>query len=242
MVDPPAPRQTAHALRMYRCDSARRPASPALGDKRVSDQRMDTCFHDRMLHRPHARFATPVPANGGAAALVRSPKSERDARLSRAAARLLLCRPRSTAATDCRSSLRWGQSRSPDAGRSGGQRGRCFVDGEVSASLSRAAIARPAFGELRDLLRRANSSLLWRRDAHVGASARAPSSTESTVGSDAPFSSDSEEIVAARHLRAAIERLTDSALRPHRSVRLRSDARAQRTAVMDHLSGASGAT
>jgi hypothetical protein len=33
-------------------------AGPALGDKRVSDQRPDACFHGRMLHRPHARFAT----------------------------------------------------------------------------------------------------------------------------------------------------------------------------------------
>jgi len=34
-------------------------------------------LHDRMLHRPHARFATPVPAKGGAGALVLSPRSER---------------------------------------------------------------------------------------------------------------------------------------------------------------------
>jgi hypothetical protein len=39
-------------------------AGPALGDKRVSDQRPDACFHGRMLHRPRARFATPTPTKG----------------------------------------------------------------------------------------------------------------------------------------------------------------------------------
>jgi hypothetical protein len=54
-----------------------RRAGPALGDKRVSDQRSDACFRDRMLCRPHACFVTPTPTKGGAAALVLPPKSKR---------------------------------------------------------------------------------------------------------------------------------------------------------------------
>jgi hypothetical protein len=50
-------------------------ASPAIGDKRVSDQRPDACFHGRLLHRPHARFAAPAPVQSGAAALVLAPTS-----------------------------------------------------------------------------------------------------------------------------------------------------------------------
>ena len=48
-------------LPMHRRDSAPLQAGPAFGDKRVSDQAPDACFHDRMLHRPHARFAKPPP-------------------------------------------------------------------------------------------------------------------------------------------------------------------------------------
>jgi hypothetical protein len=46
----------------------------SIGEKGVSDERPDTCFHGRMLHRPHARFATSAPTK---AALVLSPKSAR---------------------------------------------------------------------------------------------------------------------------------------------------------------------
>jgi hypothetical protein len=52
---------------------------PASGDKRVSDQQPDACFHGRMVHQPHARFATLGPAKGCTAALVLSPNLERPA-------------------------------------------------------------------------------------------------------------------------------------------------------------------
>ena len=78
---PPETRQAApgHAgtLHRYRTRAARRRARHALGDKPVSDRRRDACFHDRMIHWPDARFATPPPTNGGAAKLVLSPKGTR---------------------------------------------------------------------------------------------------------------------------------------------------------------------
>jgi hypothetical protein len=49
----------------------------AFGDMRVSDQRSDACFHGRILRRSDAHVATPTPTQGGAAALVLSPTSER---------------------------------------------------------------------------------------------------------------------------------------------------------------------
>jgi hypothetical protein len=58
-------------------NSARQPVSLACGDKRVSHQRSDACFHGRMPHQPDACFATPATTKGGAAALVLSPTSER---------------------------------------------------------------------------------------------------------------------------------------------------------------------
>ena len=53
---------------------------PAFGDKRVSDQRSDAGFRDRMRCRPHACFVTPTPTKGGAAALVLSPRRGSQAR------------------------------------------------------------------------------------------------------------------------------------------------------------------
>ena len=50
-----------------------RGADPAFGDKRVSDQHPDACLRGRMLDRAHARFATPAPTDGSAAALMLSP-------------------------------------------------------------------------------------------------------------------------------------------------------------------------
>jgi hypothetical protein len=67
----------------HRRDSAPRRARPAIGDKRVSDQRPDACFDGRMLHTSHARFATPAPTKGGPAALVLSPKTSRALRRRR---------------------------------------------------------------------------------------------------------------------------------------------------------------
>ena len=55
-----------------------RATSPAIGDKRVPDQAPDACFHDRMLHRPHARFAKPPPPRVARPALVMSPKRSDD--------------------------------------------------------------------------------------------------------------------------------------------------------------------
>jgi len=65
-------------------------ARPAIGDKRVSDQRPDACFRSGLRHRPDDRFATPAPVQGGAAALALSPKAGRTNRRSRRAARYLL--------------------------------------------------------------------------------------------------------------------------------------------------------
>src|ERR1035437_7233078 len=56
---------------------ARRLASPAFGDKHVSDQRPDARFHGRILDRPHACFTTPTATDGDWAGLVLSPKSRR---------------------------------------------------------------------------------------------------------------------------------------------------------------------
>jgi hypothetical protein len=61
MPEPTADRAThgdaAYASTQFCTSSAR----PAFGDERVSDQRLDACFHGRMLHRLNARFATPAP-------------------------------------------------------------------------------------------------------------------------------------------------------------------------------------
>ncbi len=60
-------------------NSAHPAGGPASGDKRVSDQHPDAWFHGRMLHRGHARFATPASTESSAAALVLSPNLERAA-------------------------------------------------------------------------------------------------------------------------------------------------------------------
>jgi hypothetical protein len=60
-AEPPIRRFRSPGLRRQTPDPARRLASPAFGDERVSDQCPDVCFHGRMLHRPHARFATLAP-------------------------------------------------------------------------------------------------------------------------------------------------------------------------------------
>jgi hypothetical protein len=73
---------------LHRHDGARgvAAASPAFGDKRVSDQLPDACFRDRALHRPRARFATSDPAKRGGGPLVLSPNRRRPIRQSPAAA------------------------------------------------------------------------------------------------------------------------------------------------------------
>jgi hypothetical protein len=72
--EPTLHRQTGH--------SSRRALGPGSGDKRVWDERPDACFHGRILHRPHARFATSIPTKGAAAALVLSPRTGRHAALA----------------------------------------------------------------------------------------------------------------------------------------------------------------
>jgi hypothetical protein len=64
-------------LHMQPSGLARRGASPASGDKRVSNQRSDVCFRDRIRRRPHACLATPTPTEGAPAALVLSPRRRR---------------------------------------------------------------------------------------------------------------------------------------------------------------------
>jgi hypothetical protein len=70
-------------LHRHRVGLSRRHVSPAIGDKRVSDQRRHACFHERMLHQTDARFATPALIKGGATALVLSPRRSRPRRRRR---------------------------------------------------------------------------------------------------------------------------------------------------------------
>jgi hypothetical protein len=64
----------AAALPMHEAGKRAWFLGPASGDKRVLDRCPDACFHDRMLHQPHARFATPATTKDGVVALVLSPK------------------------------------------------------------------------------------------------------------------------------------------------------------------------
>jgi hypothetical protein len=62
------------ALRTHGHDFAHPDFRPACGDKRVSTQRRDDCFHGRMLHQqPSARYSAPGHAQRDAAALPLSP-------------------------------------------------------------------------------------------------------------------------------------------------------------------------
>jgi hypothetical protein len=71
-ADPGCPRWT---LPKHRCDSARRHAGPGFGEQRGSDQLRDACSADRLLRRLHACFTRPTAIQGGAAALVQSPRT-----------------------------------------------------------------------------------------------------------------------------------------------------------------------
>ena len=68
-VAPPLPMQVG--------DCARHCASPAFGEERVADQHPDACSRGGMLHGRHGRFVSPALTNGGAAALMPSPRSTR---------------------------------------------------------------------------------------------------------------------------------------------------------------------
>jgi hypothetical protein len=93
--------QTQHdALPMHIRGSPPCWPSPACGDKRVSDQRPDACFHGRLLYRPHARFASRLPSRAARSRLCCRPIGS----VAPASARLLLGRRLAFG-----SALRWGQ-------------------------------------------------------------------------------------------------------------------------------------
>jgi hypothetical protein len=88
----------------------------------------------------------------------------------------------------------------------------------------------PGFGDDRDQLRRGDSAPPWRRDGHVGTSARAASNSEPGAGSDARVSSKAsmsprDDLALATPGRATIERPGPGDRRRCRAVTTEGSAR-----------------
>ena len=83
---PRAPRPRTTRLRMQ--NASLHPVTPALQSARTASRTSppDACFHDGMLHGPHARVAATALTKGAAAALVLSPSRARHRRRGRTTA------------------------------------------------------------------------------------------------------------------------------------------------------------